>query len=511
MKHRAVFLFLISAWTAAAGPSPAAGRASTADKAEFQFKIGLGHYTGSTGTRDLTEASAWFTKAAEAGHPRAQGMLGLCYHAGRGVTRDYRKAADWLNKAATQEDPIAQFSLGTMHANGNGLARDPAKAAHWYRKAAEQGHAAAQTNLGVALETGQGVTKNFTAAAEWYRKAAAQNFAVAQVNLGLLHANGRGMPRNKTAAVECYKKAAANGNITSQFLLGYCFYQGEGAPKDFIQAYKWMNLAAAQGHPSAPRHRMTIGGKMTVKQVAEAQKLTTLHLTKNKPQSVSGKTYATHSSPTSAKQDIASGTGFFITADGFLLTNQHVVAGATRVEVHTPKGSVPARIVKSDAANDIALLKVPGEYNPLPLGTSRSVKLGHPVFTIGFPNTAVQGVEPKYTNGRISGLSGLQDDPRQFQVSVAVQPGNSGGALVDDRGNVIGMITFRLDDLKTFRLTGVLPQNVNYALKSVFLSATLESLPEIPEKLAPPVQADRKYEDVVKDAQEAAVLILVYR
>ena len=494
----------------AASP-PKAGQNLSANQAEFQFKIGLGHYTGRGGARDFAKAITWFTKAANAGHARAQGMLGLCYHAGRGASKDFKMAAHWLAKAAEQEDPIAQFSLGTMHANGHGLTRDEAKAAAWYRKAAEQGHAAAQTNLGVAMETGKGIPQDFAAAAEWYRKAAAQNFAVAQVNLGLLHANGKGVPRDMAAAVNWYQKAADNGNVTSQFLLGSCYFLGEGAPKDFVRAYKWMNLAAAQGHPSAREHRLTIGGKMSPQQMAEAQKLTTEHLAKNKPQSATGKTHALTGTLNTGKDDIATGTGFFITTDGYLLTNHHVVAGAARVEVRTTKGTLPARTVKADAVNDIAILKVPGAYHPLPLGTSRSVKLGHPVFTIGFPNTAVQGVEPKYTNGRINGLSGMQDDPRQFQVSVAVQPGNSGGALVNDLGNVVGMITFRLDDLKTFRLTGVLPQNVNYALKSVFLSATLESLPQLSGKLATPHLAMRKYEEVVKDAQDATALIIVYR
>ena len=156
------------------------------------------------------------------------------------------------------------------------------------------------------------------------------------------------------------------------------------------------------------------------------------------------------------------------------------------------------------------MLKVSGAFRPLPLAASRAVKLGDAVFTIGFPNTQMQGVEPKLTKGDINSLAGIQDDPRHFQTSVAVQPGNSGGPLVDARGNVIGIVTLRLDDVKTLKLTGSLPQNVNYAVKSSFISAFLETLPDVAAKLKEPGAKERKFEEVVKAAEQAAALVLVY-
>ena len=107
-------------------------------------------------------------------------------------------------------------------------------------------------------------------------------------------------------------------------------------------------------------------------------------------------------------------------------------------------------------------------------------------------------------------MAGIQDDPRYFQASVAVQPGNSGGALVDVQGNVIGVMTMRLDDLKTLELTGSLPQNVNYGLKSSFVLAFLDSVPEVAAALSPPHTENRKFEDVVKEVQQATVLVLIY-
>jgi S1-C subfamily serine protease len=92
-----------------------------------------------------------------------------------------------------------------------------------------------------------------------------------------------------------------------------------------------------------------------------------------------------------------------------------------------------------------------------------------------------------------------------------VQPGNSGGALVDDSGLVVGIITFQLDDLKTFKQTGSLPQNVNYALKSNQILDFLLRIPEARAKIPLQQPAKRSYTDAIKAAQSATVLILVHQ
>jgi S1-C subfamily serine protease len=93
---------------------------------------------------------------------------------------------------------------------------------------------------------------------------------------------------------------------------------------------------------------------------------------------------------------------------------------------------------------------------------------------------------------------------------VPVQPGNSGGALVDERGNVIGIVSAKLDASAALAASGALPENVNYAVKSSLLLSFLESVPAVSAKLKASSTADRKFEDVVKSAQSAAVLVLVY-
>ena len=91
--------------------------------------------------------------------------------------------------------------------------------------------------------------------------------------------------------------------------------------------------------------------------------------------------------------------------------------------------------------------------------------------------------------GEIASLSGAADDARYFRISVPVQPGNSGGALVDQRGNVVGIVAAKLNAV------AALPENVNYAVKSSFLLSFLESVPDVASKLKEPNVKDEKFED----------------
>ena len=158
----------------------------------------------------------------------------------------------------------------------------------------------------------------------------------------------------------------------------------------------------------------------------------------------------------STQTALSTGTGFFISAEGHLLTSHHLIANGRRIEVRTQKGNFPAELIKADPGNDLALLRIKTESTPLRLSALPSARLGQSVFTLGYPNPAVQGIKLKFTEGRISSLTGVKDDPRMMQISVPVQPGNSGGALVNETGQVVGMITVRLDDLEDVQTHGQL-------------------------------------------------------
>jgi S1-C subfamily serine protease len=281
--------------------------------------------------------------------------------------------------------------------------------------------------------------------------------------------------------------------------------------QDKVQAYKWLSLGGrsmvGECREAFESELAEFAGTMNPQQIALAERFIREFLARTNQTKGGEKRDQAGGEPPKA-----SGSGFFISDDGALLTNFHVVDGASRIVVNTKRGSFPAKVVKLDSANDIAIIKVSGSaFKSLPLVPSRGAKLADTVFTIGFPNPEMQGTEPKFTDGRISSLSGAQDDTRYFQISVAVQPGNSGGPLVNSAGSVVGIVTARLSDRAALEESGALPQNVNYALKSSYVLSLLESMPELAGKLREPWPGkDRKFDEAVKDAQEAVALVLVY-
>lgn len=171
--------------------------------------------------------------------------------------------------------------------------------------------------------------------------------------------------------------------------------------------------------------------------------------------------------PEPGERASASGTGFIV-ADGKLLTNRHVIAGCARIVARNSAGTrVPARVQTADRERDLALLGVgPPIGPPLVFRNAPPVRRGEAVITYGFPLSGLLSSGPSLTTGNISALAGLRDNPANFQISAAVQPGNSGGPLFDSRGNVIGVVVSKLNAARVAQLTGGdIPQNVNFAVK----------------------------------------------
>jgi S1-C subfamily serine protease len=200
------------------------------------------------------------------------------------------------------------------------------------------------------------------------------------------------------------------------------------------------------------------------------------------------------------------GSGFFVTADGYLITANHVVQNAKKIKIKNSDGVFTAEVVRVDKDDDLALLKVPGKFKPLSV-SARDAQLGDPVFTVGFPDIVLQGAEPKYTDGKISSLGGVQDDPTQYQISVPIQPGNSGGPLVDIDGEVKGVIVAKLDDMAALNSSGTLPENVNYALKGKYVRAFLQKIPQV-KFISTPSAPDGK--SAVQSVEQSVAMILVY-
>jgi serine protease Do len=170
-----------------------------------------------------------------------------------------------------------------------------------------------------------------------------------------------------------------------------------------------------------------------------------------------------------------SGTGFFV-AQNRVATNNHVVSGCTKaIQVRYPeRASYTATISGQDATNDLALL-----HTEMPHVSVASFRfqplLGEAVATYGFPYSDVLSPTGNFTLGNITALSGMKDDTRLLQTSTPIQPGNSGGPLLDMSGRVIGVVVAQLDAMARMQTDRSIPQNVNFAIQSPivinFLSA----------------------------------------
>jgi len=182
--------------------------------------------------------------------------------------------------------------------------------------------------------------------------------------------------------------------------------------------------------------------------------------------------------------DVATGTGFLFSSADYVITSYHVVRGAKSIRVRMINGDrIDATVALKDTNNDIAILKLSqsptSRQNIITLGDSSSVKTGDRVFTYGFPLVDLLGdAEPRYSEGFINSLSGISNDPRLFQVSIPIQPGNSGGPVFNEKGELIAIATSSIDDDKTKKIFGSSPQNVNFAIKSSYLESILPALPD---------------------------------
>lgn len=201
-------------------------------------------------------------------------------------------------------------------------------------------------------------------------------------------------------------------------------------------------------------------------------------------------------------EDTGSGTCFAVAPDGAILTAHHVVDRASKITVQFGGSDpLPARLERDDPEHDLALLRV-DQPTPhwLPLAPAHSARLGEPVFTLGFPVTDMLGDDPKYTDGAISSLSGLEGRVSELQISVPIQPGSSGGPLVNASGEVVGIVTSMAETDEFKRESGTVPQNVNWAVKSELAGLLFEPPPR------PPGMA-RSHDAVVERVQQAVCLV----
>ncbi len=195
------------------------------------------------------------------------------------------------------------------------------------------------------------------------------------------------------------------------------------------------------------------------------------------------------------------GTCFAVSQNGTVLTAYHVVKDAKSIRVHLADGTTTdARLQTFNAKRDLAILRIDLRTpHYLSLAPDESVRVGERVFTMGYPAPDLLGQEPKFTEGSISALSGPGGEAGLLQVSVPVQPGNSGGPLINEHGRVVGVVSSTAGVQAFLSATGALPQNVNWAIKADYARALFDA------PTPKPVPVSR--EETVRDVREALCMV----
>ena len=234
----------------------------------------------------------------------------------------------------------------------------------------------------------------------------------------------------------------------------------------------------------------------------------------------------------------ASGSGFFVSKQGHIITNQHVVNDCNELTVgDSALKQVAATVLEADRRNDLALLKISSmemasaetksliqklgiSIQPksgdsiIPLSSnglmrSEDVELGEDLLVAGYPYGKVFSDTIKVTKGIVSANRGLGDDTGQFQMDAAVQPGNSGGPIYDNNGNIVGVVVSQLNKMKFAKSVGSIPENVNFGIKAStvrqFLSAS-----GLPTKWSNR-SVSMSTKDLAKIAKMQTVMVMCYR
>jgi hypothetical protein len=397
-------------------------------------------------------------------------------------TPSAEKSWGQVQEKADSGNADAQALLGLMYFMGiGGLPEDAAKAAEWFQKAAPQGNAFAQNMLGRMYYRGEGVSKNIAKAVDWYQKAAAQGYASAQLILGAMYSNGEGVPKDAAKAVEWWQKAAVQGDGNAQSNLGAMYYNGQGVPQDYVMAHLWSNLASVglsgEDRERAVRNRDLAASKMSPSQVAEAQRLAREWQPKQSTTADSSSPPSLSRGPQAGRSIESTGTGFIVSKAGHVLTNHHVVDGCKEIHAQIPAGKVGVTpVVARDPRNDLALVKLSSPVvSVATFRDGRTVRQGDSVVAVGFPLHGLLASGANLTTGTVSALAGLGDDTRFLQITAPVQPGNSGGPLLDLSGNVVGVVVSKLNAVKVAKATGDIPQNVNFAISAAVARGFLDA------------------------------------
>jgi S1-C subfamily serine protease len=451
---------------------------------DAQFALGYLYEYGEGVTQSYRQAAYWYGKAADAGDVDAAVAMGYLYESGLGVKQNFRRAVEYYGMASDQGDAYAMYYLARMVAEGRGTERDLVHAYTLFGVVAGSPDIDEETKT-LAIEERTRLRSSLSAA---------QIQQADAVAAGLLGSGGGGgnVPSGETG--RAVAGSGSGENATPQPNGGY---MSDGSPA-YVQGddVRWVQeVLGLLGYDAGPADgtlgpkteaairsfQRDIGlpadGQVSGELIAALEDIIDQVATLPPEESLD-RVETTEEPPPAAEPD-ATGSGILLNARGQVLTNNHVIEDCRRLTVQLPGAPiVDAAAIAADAENDLAVVRITGAVDAegyAAFRDGRSIRLADDVIAIGYPLTGLLSSQVKVTTGSVSALAGLYDDTRHMQISVPVQPGNSGGPLVDLAGNVVGVITSKLDAVAVAEATGDIPQNINFAIKSLVARSFLDA------------------------------------
>lgn len=445
---------------------------------DAQFALGYLYEYGEGVTQSYRQAAYWYGKAADAGDVDAAVAMGYLYESGLGVKQNFRRAVEYYGMASDQGDAYAMYYLARMVAEGRGTERDLVHAYTLFGVVAGSPDIDEETKT-LAIEERTRLRSSLSAAQ------IQQADAVAASLLG-----GGNAPSGETGRAVA---GSASGEIATPQP-----NSGSDGSSAYVQGdhVRWVQeVLTLLGYDAGPADG-TLGpkteaairdfqrdvglpadGQVSNELIAALEDIVDQVATLP-PEGSLDRVETTEEPPPAAEPD-ATGSGILLNTRGQVLTNNHVIEDCRRLTVQLPGAPLTdAAAIAADAPNDLAVVRISGAVDAegyAAFRDGRSIRLADDVIAIGYPLTGLLSSQVKVTTGSVSALAGLYDDTRHMQISVPVQPGNSGGPLVDLAGNVVGVITSKLDAVAVAEATGDIPQNINFAIKSLVARSFLDA------------------------------------
>jgi uncharacterized protein len=468
----------------------------------YAANLGDQYAEGNFGTPDLKQAVEWYRVAATSGSVRSQFKLGYLFSSGEGVTTDGEEAARYYKMAAANGDSTAAHNLGWLYAYSGLVTKDDVEATSWYKKAAELDDLDAMAQLGKRTSEGLGTLENDREAVRWLTKAAEAGQKFAQYDLAIMLSNGEGAESNFVAAYKWANLAGASGVDASSlksWLVNRMTREEVERAQNLSAVWKPKPLEDSQTSSSGNSDLREAGNTQPDELTLEIQiGLKDLGFLRGSADGIYGPKTRSAIEAFQRQQGVevsgivtpqlavligralqaaprengrwedaggakTTGTGFVVSSSGHIVTNAHVVTACKKMTLSNGK---LLTLQAYDPATDLALLKSSSleGISPLPLRFGNNLEVSEAVAVAGFPLSGLLSPELNVTLGNISALSGPDGTRSLIQITAPVQPGNSGGPILDESGNVVGVVVSKLDAIAVATLTGDIPQNVNFGI-----------------------------------------------